>query len=89
MKEFKGTPVPWFVTEFAGFHKLMDGKYYEDNDILDQDQCIHAAKNAQLASCAPELLKVLQEIIDVFPNENIEQQNLKVMAVELINKAIL
>lgn len=64
--EFKGTPGPWYPVEFAGYHRLQDGDFYESNDILNEDTCSRAKFNIRLASKSPEMLEMLKECLKCF-----------------------
>ena len=63
MKEFKGTPGPWFVehgtrVENESFHLLCE--VFGDVTSLEEDET-----NAMLIAAAPELLSALQGVIRV------------------------
>ena len=94
MKEFKGTPKPW---RFDDLEFKIKGTGDIDNltVIANVSPKMDFSRgkttqfyNAQLIATAPELLEALQEMIELFPNENIDQQNAKVKAVLTINKAL-
>lgn len=52
----KYTPEPWFVVEFAGYHHIQDGKFYEDSNLLDEDKCLRAPQNAaRIVECVNAL----------------------------------
>lgn len=62
----KHTPAPWFFLQYANFGKLQTSKYYEeDDDLLDLEDHDRAEANGHLASAAPDMLKCLEEIMDL------------------------
>lgn len=86
------TPAPWYAVNYGGWLHLQNSDYYDGKDILDQNKCSLAIANAQLASCAPDLLEALQKLVsdwegvsDVFPNLLNEEAYMK--AKEVIKKA--
>jgi len=98
MKEFKGTQGKWGYS----FNKKRTKANINANDwemhtrVYVKTQNIdgiyvdseEGMANAQLIATAPELLESLQEMVFLFNNENIDQQNAKVKAVLTINKAL-
>lgn len=60
--ENKHTPGPWYPVEYAGFYNIQTEPYYSETSVMDKDQDENAEANAQLASCAPEMLEALEEI---------------------------
>lgn len=69
MKEFKGTPGPWFIGNFGGVGG--SGSFIGANP--QRDGCTYIAElkgvsgtvdsNAKLIAAAPELLEMLQDIL--------------------------
>lgn len=62
--EFKGTNKEWHALEFAGFYLILDDNFYESNNLFDSEQVGEevALHNARLASYAPEMLKMLNDM---------------------------
>lgn len=72
---FKGTTKKWNVVEYAGTHILSDGYNYGSLNLLDaEDVGLETAQaNAKLAEGSPEMLEMLQYVINIskrkrFPN---------------------
>lgn len=68
--EYKHTPGPWFMADFAGMIAIQDGPYYEDNDLLDYSEHEEvenpisfevAEANGKLMVTSPDLLEALDE----------------------------
>ena len=72
MKEFKGTPIEVTDTEVRLIQ--LNGGLQTTLQLLKESHS--------------ELLESLQEMVFLFNNENIDQQNAKVKAVLTINKAL-
>jgi len=94
MKEFKGTQGKWYVQEYSDAYtniiRCDNGKGFTSIYIAStsQNPAPETRADAQLIATAPELLESLQEMVFLFNNENIDQQNAKVKAVLAINKAL-
>jgi hypothetical protein len=79
--EFKGTKAPWSIEEVNVFYFEVIG----DNEVVCEINSPHedGKANAQLISCAPNMLEMLQ----YFVNENMLSITGEEMAIELIKKA--
>jgi len=98
MKEFKGTQGKWTLSLSNRKRKAhinandweMHTKVYIQTQDIDGSyvDSKEGMANAQLIATAPELLESLQEMVFLFNNGNIDQQNAKVKAVLAINKAL-
>jgi len=55
----KHTPAPWFPVQYAYKYNIQTVDCYAENDVLDLEYSPNAEANAQLISCAPEMLEVL------------------------------
>jgi len=59
------TKGPWYPVQYANYWNIQKGKYYEDENLLDEDQNPNAEANARLAAAAPDLLEALIEVIRI------------------------
>lgn len=66
MKEFEGTPAPWFAIDIAGYANIQDGQYYEDNNILDSEDVGEEVvkANVKLILASHDLLEALKVFTD-------------------------
>lgn len=97
MKQFKGTPGPWFAQSNG---MVLSGEYYVDNRphkylICEPSLDSRYMENAKLIAAAPELLEALRWIInnsDPFSalemHHNVDVVALYENAVNAINKAL-
>lgn len=86
MKEFKGTPGPWYRGGIDnGKLSINAGKYF----VALVDQGLAQKSNASLISAAPDLLAALQLIISYHDDGNCELHSEDAaMARAAINKAL-
>lgn len=81
MKEFKGTPGPWRVSEKRG--DMIDIRH-SDNGIgsislnlahvaARQSWLMEAEANAKLIAASPDLLSALQHLVEVYDSEDGKQ----------------
>ena len=98
MKEFKGTQGKWKLSiskrkrkaHISGWCWQNHTKIYIKTQDIEGNytDSLEGMANAQLIATAPELLESLKEMVFLFNNENIDQQNAKVKAILTINKAL-
>jgi len=98
MKEFKGTQGKWKLSiSKRGRKAHITGKAWQNHTkVYIQTQDIEGnytdseegMANAQLIETAPELLESLQELVELFPDDTVFQQNAKAKAILTINKAL-
>lgn len=67
------TPGPWYAVEYAGHVSIQSTDFYENTDILDMDSNDSVEANAKLICAAPELLSVLQKIVEMNRQQAIDQ----------------
>lgn len=88
--EFKGTKGKWELIEGDKdkFSKVKIGKRLLDLRTLDIPSTKYKEEiaNAQLISCAPEMLEMLEELVSANPIHNGWHEK-KLKAIELIKKA--
>lgn len=52
----------WYSVEYAGTYELQTKDDYEGYFLLSEDDCGLAKNNAKLASYAPDLIKIVDEL---------------------------
>ena len=98
MKEFKGTQGKWKLSISKRGRKAhvnandweMHTKVYIQTQDIEGNytDSQEGMANAQLIATAPELLESLQEMVELFPNDTVFQENAKAKAKLVINKAL-
>jgi hypothetical protein len=68
MENLKHTPGPWFPINYAGFWDIQTKDEYSETSVLQDDHYNNAEVNAKLCAAAPELLKVLQDVVEDWKN---------------------
>ena len=77
MSKFRGTKKKLHAVEIAGFYVIQDGENYEDNNVLDFNNCEGdfakeevrkeiAYANAKLFCASPDLLKALKDMVKMY-----------------------
>lgn len=61
----KYTSGPWHPINYAGYIRLQDGPYYEDNDVMNEEVCEEAEVNAKLAAASPEMFEALTKYVSL------------------------
>lgn len=82
LKALTPTEGEWYAIDFAGHIGLLDGDYYEANDLLVADDSPNYLVNGELASLAPqmrtELIRMDEEMKQYKKaNEDFEQAKLQ------------
>lgn len=68
MSNFKGTKGPWFPVDYAGrFIIQTEDSYSDSDDVFESDDFSYeeVKANSKLASKAPEMLEILEDILNV------------------------